>query len=354
MRKLRVLLTWPFSLLWFSITKIRNFFYDRAILKSTSFSIPLICVGNLAMGGTGKTPMINHLVEIYMAQGKKLAILSRGYGRNSKGFRIAGEHDSANTIGDEPLLFYKRWKDKAVVAVGEKRVPAVHELTCRFPGLDLILMDDGFQHRAVTPSASILLTTFKSPFYRDYVVPAGNLRESRLEARRAAMIVVTKCPGNISAEQKGRAKENIRRYTDPAAKVFFSHIRYGSPVLFGAKNVEWSSSVILVTGIADATDLTEYLKTLKVTVLSHIENPDHHRYGMADFEEIQNKYEKSQESVIVTTEKDFVKMKVSEFEPFLTAMPFFYIPLEFSFSKEKENFEASLLKLTMLNQGHTI
>lgn len=306
------------------------------------------------MGGTGKTPMINYLVGVYLSQGKKLAILSRGYGRNSKGFRIAGEHDSADTIGDEPLLFYKRWKDKAVVAVGEKRVSAVRELTGRFPELDLILMDDGFQHRAIKPSAGILLTTFKDPFYRDYILPAGNLRESRLEARRAAMVVVTKCPQNISEEQKGRVKENIRGYTDPAAKVFFSHIRYGSPVLFGAKNAEWSSSVILVTGIADATPLTEYLETLKVTVVVHIENPDHHQYGMADLGEIKSKYEKNRGNVILTTEKDFVKMMAPEFEPFLREVPFFYIPLEFSFSKEKENFEASLLKLMTLNQGHRV
>ena len=354
MRKLRVLLTWPFSLLWFSITKIRNFFYDWAILKSTSFSIPLICVGNLAMGGTGKTPMINYLVEIYLSQGKKLAVLSRGYGRTSKGFRIAGEHDTADTIGDEPMLFYKRWKDGVVVAVGEKRVPAAQELTVRFPALDLILMDDGFQHRAIKPSASILLTTFKDPFYKDYVLPAGNLRESRLEARRAAIVVVTKCPGNISEEQRGMVKEKVRRYTEQSTEVFFCQIMYGSPVLFGAKNGEWKSSVILVTGIADATHLTDYLETLNVTVISHIENPDHHRYGRTDFEEIKNKYEKNHESVILTTEKDFVKMAAPEFERFFKEMPFFYIPLEFSFSKEKENFETSLLKLTTLNQGHRV
>ncbi len=345
MRKLRVFLAWPFSLVWFCAAKIRNFFYDTGILASTAFPLPVVCVGNLAAGGTGKTPVINYLVAFLLASGKKVAILSRGYGRKTSGFRIADDQENAATIGDEPYLFYKRWRDNAVVAVGERRVPAIKALLQHFPALDIVLMDDGFQHRAVRPSGSILLTTFSNPFYSDFVLPAGNLRESRRGAERAAMVVVTKCPNDMPDEKKGEMLARINAYTKYGTKAFFSSVSYGKPVSFGAKNVGWTSSVILVTGIANATPLVEYLKATGVKIEEHIEKSDHYAYGLRDLEQIKDASKRRPESVVVTTEKDFVKMDTRELSSIVKQLPIFYIPIEFSFSKEKENFEASLVKL---------
>jgi len=344
MRLLRLLLGWPFSFVWMCITDVRNFLYDRGIFKSTEFVIPVICVGNLSVGGTGKTPMINYLISFYLSQGRKIAVLSRGYGRLTKGFIVASTNSTAQTIGDESLLFYKRWNDKVVVAVGEKRVPALRSLRERYPDLDLILLDDGYQHRQIKASSYLLLTTYKSPFFSDFVIPAGSLRERRTWAKRADMVVVTKAPEILDEVLEDHYKKQINRYTAGSTFTEFCSFSYGKPKSFGAVG-NWSQQVILVTGIANSEVLIDHLKKSGVNIVHHIEKADHYLYRPEDIEHVLAEYEKHNNCVIVTTEKDFVKLNDARFEDYLRKAIFFYIPVEFSFAIGKENFEAGLLKM---------
>lgn len=326
------------------ITDVRNFFYDRGIFKSTRSVIPVICVGNLSVGGTGKTPMINYLVNFYLSQGRKMAVLSRGYGRRTKGFIVATANSTAQTIGDESLLFYKRWSDKVVVAVGEKRVPAIGSLRERYPDLDLILLDDGYQHRSVKASGYLLLTTFRNPFFKDFVMPAGSLRERRAWAKRADMVVVTKAPQIVDEKLRNSYQKEINRYAMGSILTSFCSFSYGVPKAFGAAG-EWCHQVILVTGIANSQPLVDHLKENGIKIVYHIEKADHYLYRPEDMDHVLAEYEKHKDCVIVTTEKDFVKLNDVRFEEYLRRASFFYIPVEFSFLKERENFEAGLLKM---------
>ena len=348
MQLLRVLIGAPFSFVWLCITNFRNFLYDAGILKSTGFSIPVICVGNLAVGGTGKTPTINFLVKFLLLEGKKVGIVSRGYGRRSKGFFYVNGESTAASAGDEPLLLFKRWGDKVVVAVGERRLAAIRTMRENHPGLEVILMDDGYQHRSVQPTASVLLTSFQNPFYDDFVMPSGTLREGRRWAKRASMVVVTKTDPGLEAAARSTISAKIGAFAG-TAPVFFSSIEYGKPVSFG-KEADYSKRVFLITGIANPDPLLSYLKGQEVEVVCHWAKADHFTYSRHEMELIIEEYQNQQDSVILTTEKDFMKIGIAGFQEFLEQAPFFYIPVEFSFSKEKENFEASLRKIISKNR----
>jgi tetraacyldisaccharide 4'-kinase len=194
---LRILLL-PVAWLYEGITRLRNWLYDKGYKKSTSFPLPVISVGNLTVGGTGKTPHVEYLVRLLKDQ-RQLVTLSRGYGRQTKGFLIADEQANAATIGDEPMQFYQKFGHQIKVAVGEKRVPAIEQILRLYPKTEIILLDDAFQHRAVRPCFSILLSDYHRPFYTDFVLPAGRLRESRKGAGRADAVIFSKCPQNLSA-----------------------------------------------------------------------------------------------------------------------------------------------------------
>ncbi len=329
---------------------MRNALYDAGLLRSTEFAIPVICVGNLTVGGTGKTPTINYLIDHLLSKGVNVGIVSRGYGRTSKGFFIIDDASNAALVGDEPLLFFKRWGIKAVIAVGEQRVHAIRSMREMYPQLDVILMDDGFQHRAVQPSASILLTSYQNPFYRDFILPSGTLREGRRWARRASMVVVTKSPLNIQPDEKLEIEKRLGRYTRKGVPIFFSSIAYGEPVAFG-ENREWKQKVFLVTGIANPAPLVDYLVQKGIEILNHWVKADHFIYSELEMQLIVEEYKKLDDCVVLTTEKDFVKMGSEEFAPYLAKAPFFYIPVEFSFSKEKQNFEAAFDQLIVKHQG---
>lgn len=327
--------------------------YDLGVLRSTVFSVPVICVGNLSVGGTGKTPTINYLIAYLLSMGKKVAVISRGYGRETKGFFVVGEQSTAESVGDEPLLFFKRWAGKVVVAVGEKRVTAIKSIREKYPKLDVILMDDGFQHRAVRPTTSMLLTSFQNPFYRDFIMPSGSLREGRRWARRADIIVVTKSPEKMSQGKKDEMRAKIQTYAQVGTPIFFCSIQYGRPVSFG-KEGEWNKRVFLITGIANPVPLLDYLKIEGIEVVTHWERADHFAYNDKEMEKIVEQYQKSHNCVILTTEKDYVKMGGPKFQHYLDSAPFFYIPVEFSFSKEKENFEAVIAEKVTKNLGKSV
>ncbi|GAA3564467.1 tetraacyldisaccharide 4'-kinase [Snuella lapsa] len=275
--------------------------YDLNVKSSVSYDFPVICVGNLSVGGTGKTPMIEYLIR-FLKDEYSVATLSRGYKRKTKGFQLADMNASAATLGDEPFQFYNKFKDTIKVAVDEKRVNGIKQLRALANPPEIILLDDAFQHRKVRAGFNILLTTFSELFTKDFVLPAGNLREPRKGARRADVIVVTKCPENIT----DTVKRNILEEIKPGAHqtVFFSTIQYAGKVESEKESlsVESLPAFTLVTGIAKPKPLVQYLKD-KGLKFDHLNFKDHHAFSEQDVEDFANR------DLIITTEKDYMRLK---------------------------------------------
>jgi tetraacyldisaccharide 4'-kinase len=302
------------------------------------FDLSLISVGNLAVGGTGKTPMVEHLIRL-LKSNYKIATLSRGYGRHTKGFRVASATDNASTLGDEPFQFFKKFGREINVVVGEERAMAIPYLVDLHPQTEVILLDDAFQHRKVKPSFQILLSDYNNPFYRDFLLPAGKLRESRVGAERADVVVVTKCPLELGEAEMIDIEADIRKYTNKP--VFFTTVRYGNVIPFGNKAAGFPDKVVLVTGIANAKPLTLFIAS-NFQMVRHFGFSDHYRYTKKDMETISS-FAKEHEAAVITTEKDFVKMDSEEFQPFLSDTPFFYLPIEVEFLKNGKDFDEMVL-----------
>jgi tetraacyldisaccharide 4'-kinase len=325
-------LLFPFSILYDVATSIRNRLYDMGIRPSAEFEVPVIGVGNLSVGGTGKTPMVEYLIRLLNGE-YHIAILSRGYGRNTKGIRIGNETDNALTIGDEPFQFYRKFADKAVVAVGEERAFAIPHILHQCPQTNLILLDDAFQHRAVKAAFQILLTDYNSLFVHDYLLPAGRLRESKTGAARADVIVVTKCPSNTTEEQMMAVESRIKKYNKKA--VFFAKIRYGNLLPASHEAPYKPEKVILVSGIANPKPLQEYLR-LNFNLVQHFSFPDHHGYTEKDLQQICHAAAIAG-AAVVTTEKDLVKI---DRDVFRSASVFlYYLPIEIEFLKNGKEFD---------------
>lgn len=334
--KLLTPLLFPFAVLYDAITSIRNAMYDRGIRPSVQFDLPVVSVGNLSVGGTGKTPMIEYLIRLFSSE-YRIAALSRGYGRKTKGVRIADETDNAATIGDEPFQYYKKFKDKVVVAVGEDRAYAVPYILQHHPDTNLILLDDAFQHRSIQPSFQILLTEYNNLFVQDYLLPAGRLRESKAGASRADVIIVTKCPPNITDDAMISIESSIRRYNKKS--IFFTRISYGNILPASGVSPYKPNKIILVTGIANPAPLKEYM-TQNFILVKHFSYPDHHVYSPKELSEICNAASASA-ATVVTTEKDLVKMDGEIFRNASIALH--YLPIEIEFLKHGKEFDELVL-----------
>lgn len=324
------LLLFPFSIIYDLITRIRNHLYNIGHKPSFRFDVPIISVGNLNIGGSGKTPMTEYLVRL-LSPDHKLATLSRGYGRRSKGFRIANDKDNATTIGDEPYQMFRKFRDDISVAVGEDRAFAIPNILQEHEDVEAILLDDAFQHRSVTPHLSILLTEYSHPFTRDYVLPAGNLRESRKGASRADIVVVTKCPAERTDMEILTA--SIRHYAGNKP-VFFSTLKYGNLIPFGNLSAP-TGKVILVTGIARPELLVRYMKT-QFEILKHVQFGDHHHFTESEVNDIHYEALQMSDITIITTEKDMVRLR--SFKT-VAEHPWFYIPVEMEFLKNGSEFD---------------
>jgi tetraacyldisaccharide 4'-kinase len=318
----------PFSWLYGLITLFRNFLYDSGILKSYSFTPAVICVGNLNVGGTGKTPMIEYLARLLSAKWE-VAILSRGYKRKSIGFRLAQAADNASTLGDEPFQFYKKMNGRAIVAVCSDRVLGIQEILKIKPSVQVILLDDAFQHRRVNPTFSILLTELANPFYNDFILPAGRLREERKSARRANLLVVTKCH-SLSEEIQKEVSTRLSIYKKP---VYFSKISYQEPVSFTG-SAKIGNEITLVTGIANPKPLLQQLSA-KYTIQKHFSFTDHYAFKVNDIKMIQ----KESTTSILTTEKDFVRLISHENKNLLDQPRWFYLPIETDFINTGSEFD---------------
>lgn len=322
MKILRILL-FPIVPVYFLVTWLRNRLYDSGKKFSKSYDFPVICVGNLSTGGTGKTPMIEYLIRLLSKQ-YKVATLSRGYKRITKGFVLADKTENVDTIGDEPYQFFNKF-DAIRVAVDEDRQNGIEQLRNLKPQSEVILLDDAFQHRKVKAGLNILLTSFNNLYTKDIMLPTGNLREPKSCANRADIIVVTKCPNNISKEDKELIKTEIAPKNHQ--KVFFSHINYSNTIFSASdeNSLKNLSNFTLVTGIADANPLTTFLKSESLE-FEHLEFGDHYNFTIKDIELLEQK------EMILSTEKDYVRlMEVESLREKL-----FYIPIEIILDKTEE------------------
>jgi tetraacyldisaccharide 4'-kinase len=334
------IILFPFSVIYDLATRFRNYLFNVGIKGSFEFDANVIGVGNLTVGGTGKSPMIEYLVKL-LSDKYSIATLSRGYGRNTKGFKIADESDNALSIGDEPYQFYNKFKD-ITVAVGEERAVAIPFILAE-KNPDVILLDDAFQHRYVKPSLNIMLTDYSSLFFNDYVLPSGRLRESRRGANRADIIVVTKCDHDISEQEMNQIEFKISKYA-PNAQVVFTGIKYLNvkPVY---QNSEFNKKVLLFSGIANSKHLMEYVST-HFELMDEYYFSDHHNYTKKDFHEIEERFRRlpMTEKCLLTTEKDMVKLLDSELESTIHHLPIFYIPIETYFIRGGNIFDEKVLE----------
>lgn len=332
------LLLWPFAALYGAVTGLRNFLYNKGILSATEFDLPVIAVGNLTVGGTGKTPHVEYLLRLL--QQYRLATLSRGYKRKTTGFILADSSSTAEQLGDEPFQYHQDFPEVSV-AVCEKRVEGVQKLNELLPDTQVVILDDAMQHRAIKPSLMIMLTDYGRPFFHDFILPAGLLREGRAGARRADAVVVSKCPEQLGEEAIAKYTSRIQKYTLPNTPVFFSTFKYGEAVSIGAAT-GLSEKVILLTGIANPKPMLEYLEQQGHKLVKSFTFPDHHHYTIQNLLEVKDfisKY-KYDEISIITTRKDAVKLLASELKSETEILPVFYLPIEVAFLNDGDRFDA--------------
>ena len=316
MKILRYIL-FPVVPIYYVVTWLRDKLYDLGIKSSKSYDFPVICVGNLSVGGTGKTPMIEYLIRL-LHNDYKIATLSRGYKRNTRGFVVADATSDASSIGDEPFQFYKKFND-IIVSVDADRQNGIARLRDLQPQPNVILLDDAFQHRKVKAGFNILLTSYGNLFTDDWLLPTGNLREPKSGAKRANVIIVTKCPNNLSESEKKTIVQSIQPLQHQS--VFFSNIVYSKMVynLNCEKSLEElkSKPITLVTGIANAQPLVEYLKSEGLN-FEHLNFKDHHEFSENDIQNLKSK------QFILTTEKDYVRLQPH----FANDDQLYYLPIE--------------------------
>lgn len=324
MKLLRYIL-FPIVPFYYLATWLRNKFYDLGVKSSSSFKVPVICVGNLSVGGTGKTPMIEYLIRLLKSD-YKIATLSRGYKRKTKGFVLADNTTNADSVGDEPYQFHKKFPD-VMVSVDANRRNGIGKLLEYEPKPDVILLDDAFQHRKVKAGFNILLTSYDDLYTMDMVLPTGNLREPKIGAKRANVLMVTKCPISISESNKqdiiGKLKPLDHQY------VFFSSINYSEMIknsieekyLSDIKNIAFT----LVTGIANPKPLVEFLNA-EGYKFEHLNFKDHHEFSDKDIEHLKKK------KLIITTEKDFMRLEAS----FKNSNQIFYLAINTFVDKSNE------------------
>lgn len=327
MNKLRKIL-FPFSVLYHGVTTFRNFLFEKQYIESTQYDIPVICVGNLNVGGTGKSPMIEFLISILKDE-YNVAVLSRGYKRKTKGFLLVEKRHTVEEVGDEPLQFKHKFP-KVIAAVDANRRRGIENLKDQ---AGVILLDDAFQHRKVKPSYSILLTSYADLYINDLLLPGGNLRESHTGAKRANCIVVTKCPEKLPYSRQQQIHFDLK--PQPHQHVYFSTIVYASTLqgLNEVKHLEYleHKNFVLVTGIANPKPMVEYLTGLKLK-FEHLSFADHHHFSVSEISKL------DEEKIILTTEKDFMRLKDK-----IKKAEMYYLPISFSLLNKEEGFIKRIL-----------
>lgn len=346
MNNLITILVAPISFIYGSILYIRNKFYDWNLLNSKGFKLPTISVGNLSLGGTGKTPHIEYLIRL-LSPHLNIATLSRGYKRKTKGFYISNKNSTVEDIGDEPLQYQLKFKD-ITVAVDEKRVRGVEKLAQLFSKPTAVLLDDAFQHRAIKPGLNILLTEYNNLYCSDFVIPSGRLREFSTGSKRADLIIVTKSPKELSEKEKQVVINQLK--PTPTQPIYFSSVNYGviqpftkSAIAF--ENHEIATDIILLTGIAKPEPLYQELSK-KYNSILHLKFSDHHHFSTADVNQIKTAYAtlKGDHKILITTEKDIMRLSSPSILKELQPIRIYYIPIEINFlGNDKKGFDKKIL-----------
>jgi tetraacyldisaccharide 4'-kinase len=328
----------PFSVLYDAVTTARNIFYSLGIKKSVKFSTPIIGVGNLSVGGSGKSPMVMYLADL-LSRHYRTGVLSRGYGRITQGYGITNYESNYKSVGDEAMQLFERFKNKFVIGVCEDRVMGAKKMINDLE-LSVLLLDDAYQHRAIKPGFNILMTDYNDPYFKDYLLPAGNLRESRSGANRAQIIMVSKCPDDITEEKKQFFISKIKPKKEQS--VFFSSINYDENINSKTQTIPDNKlaydDILLITGIANPNPLVKHLSKFSSRV-KHLKYRDHHSFTENDIKTILSEYKKMGDyKMILTTEKDFVRLKT--FDQLRDVL--FYWPINVSID-QREKFDQLVL-----------
>ena len=362
MEKIRKILSpilFPISLIYGLVVYFRNRLYDYSVYKSTSFKIPIISVGNITVGGTGKTPHIEYLVEI-LQKDFKVATLSRGYKRTSKGFILATTQSSSSEIGDEPRQIKQKFPE-VFVAVDSDRVNGINKLLELCPDIDVVLLDDAYQHRKVKVNQSILLIDYSRPISKDHILPFGNLREQSSEMSRANTIIITKTPSGLKPIDRRILLNEIKSY--PYQDVYFTSFHYGD--LMPVFNIEKKTisihdiknySILLVTGIANPKPLLDYLSENVSKNIETIQFSDHYQFTDSDIEFIEKKFHelKSINKVIITTEKDAMRLQIFSNIANNLKENWFYLPIKVIFQNDQaEYFNQQINEYVRKNKTHS-
>ena len=350
-------LLWPLSLIYGGVIIVRNWLYDNGFFNVFESKIPTINIGNLTVGGTGKTPHVEYLIKL-LNQTHQLATLSRGYGRKTTGFIEANTNSDADEIGDEPLQIFKKFgKNNLTVSVGEdtdrgrknievfvceRRATGLQKIEMNNPAVSLIILDDAFQHRGIRPKINILMTDYNRLFFNDLILPSGLLREPKSGAKRADAIIVSKCPTDTSRQEKDKIKQHIQNYSKPNCPIFFSNFQYEFPKPYFQNQPKFDvkKPTILLSGIAQPQHF-EAAARHQFNIDSHLIFKDHHSFSEQDLPKTDYQ--------ILTTEKDLVKIK-----PLLNSeqINFYFWPIEVHFLEDKtQNFDNWLI--TQIGSIHT-
>jgi tetraacyldisaccharide 4'-kinase len=350
------ILLFPISFLYGIITAIRNLFYDWGLIKAHIFREHIISVGNLAVGGTGKSPHIEYLIGLLKHE-FSVATLSRGYRRKTSGYMEAFVENTAEEVGDEPKQFKSKFPEVAV-AVDANRVRGIKRLLKKNQKPDIILLDDAFQHRRIKPGLNILLTDFRNLFVKDSMLPGGLLREYPSNYNRADIIIITKTPERITnLDLKVYSKEiNLL----PHQKLFFSWIKFGSLRYFSDSEFKidipqqlFKFNVMVITGIANPYSLITYVKEYANSIV-HKNYGDHHHFSLQEVEQLRKEFNSisGENKLIITTEKDFMRMQKPELLEALTGLPLFILPIEIDFKNKTDEFNDSILRFARANPIH--
>lgn len=348
-------LTAPFTLIYWLVVLFRNKMYDMQLFHARAFKIPTIGVGNINVGGTGKSPTVEYLVSLLMKE-FNIATLSRGYGRKTSGYIEASALSSPEEIGDEPTQFKQKFNDIKVV-VDENRIRALEKLEHE---VDAVILDDAFQHRKVKLGLSIVLFDYNKVFDNDWLLPLGNRREPLSELNRADIILITKTPKIFSPMERRRVEAHLPNHKN--IPVVYSYLQYGElkPLhkTYPSKSfseLDKKTNLILLTGIADAQLLINYLEFNKLKIATHFNYPDHYNFNTKDLEKLSKAYQEieSENKIIITTEKDAMRLLHPKFENKLDELPIYYIPIEAQIQeKDKEWFDNKILNYVRSNKKH--
>lgn len=343
-------LLYPFGLIYGSVAAIRRWLYRKGILCTYQAPVPTIGVGNLSVGGTGKTPHVEYLIRL-LSEKYKIATLSRGYKRKTKGFVLANDIEnqqlSAELIGDEPLQFYTKFPH-IKVAVDEKRKDGIQQLLRRFPDLQFIILDDCYQHLQVKPQLSILITEYQNPYAKDYPLPAGRLREFRAAAKDADIVIVSKCHESLTEQQREEMTKLLKLQS--SQQLFFTSMRYGELTALNdsasRQEITAQTEVVLLTAIAHHEPMVEYLSA-KYKVIHHYRFPDHHFFSEKEIGEIKRTFfsEDHQNRILVTTEKDSMRLIYGVFSKHIEPIPFFALSIEpYFLFQENDRFLSQVIR----------